>query len=545
MFKAFQSRKSLKVYCLQDSVEDDRSRLINEARSAVAENLIAAGIEEKVALSISENCPHFIEKLMERANEADEILGWANLSLGAEEEGSSTYGLVKSVKLSDPELWCVVLEFVGVRAQAVTRISHVLSTSTLTEFLKKVNFVEEFLNRAQLDGQLFESKVYQMMRRLSVYAYEDVQHTLSFFEKMAAQRGGIALLASAHVAVARLVEGFPHIFLRDLDVELKSVLTFLETIGVPDESLGRVIVLFPPVLLCDPHRDLQARLRTLKKIGVRARDLGRLIVRYPWLLSETAQNNVDELVEFLISVKVPKGDIDRSITACPQLLGCSTIRTLQPMVERMNKLGVKSKRLGYVIAASPQLLVRTPDEFNEVMNFLLKIGVEEKHLGGMLKRHPGVFASDVKSVLEPKVQFLRQLGMKEELLFRVLRFFPEMLTMRIDSLRSRVKYLQDEGFHNEVICCMICRFPPLLSYNPESVLKPKLEFLVNSMGRSIYEVVEYPRYFSYSLEVKIKPRARVIKLRQVKCSLREMLHLNDDQFASKFFGVSRLLVPPS
>lgn len=73
----------------------------------------------------------------------------------------------------------------------------------------------------------------------------------------------------------------------------------------------------------------------------------------------------------------------------------------------------------------------------QVMNFLLKIGVEEKHLGGMLKRHPGVFASDVKSVLEPKVQFLRQLGMKEELLFRVLRFFPEMLTMRIDSLRSR------------------------------------------------------------------------------------------------------------
>lgn len=84
--------------------------------------------------------------------------------------------------------------------------------------------------------------------------------------QMAAQRGGIALLASAHVAVARLVEGFPHIFLRDLDVELKSVLTFLETIGVPDESLGRVIVLFPPVLLCDPHRDLQARLRTLKKV---------------------------------------------------------------------------------------------------------------------------------------------------------------------------------------------------------------------------------------------------------------------------------------
>jgi mTERF domain-containing protein len=158
------------------------------------------------------------------------------------------------------------------------------------------------------------------------------------------------------------------------------------------------------------------------------------------------------------------------------------------MVERMNQLGVKSKRLGYVIAASPQLLVRSLGEFNEVrspnldgmlqiielifmydvicnlfqsqciemlhstifgliipafvgeqvVDFLLKIGVEETDLGGMLKRHPGVFASDVESTLEPKVQFLRDLGMKEDVLFRVLRFYPEMLTMRIEeSLRPR------------------------------------------------------------------------------------------------------------
>jgi mTERF domain-containing protein len=102
-------------------------------------------------------------------------------------------------------------------------------------------------------------------------------------------------------------------------------------------------------------------------------------------------------------------------------------------------------------------------------------------------------------------------------------------------MTCRVKYLQDLGFHKEAICSMICRFPPLLSYNPEPVLKPKLDFLVNSMGRQIFEVVEYPRYFSYSLEKKIKPRA----------SLKEMLALNDDQFASKFLGVGSMLVPPT
>lgn len=108
----------------------------------------------------------------------------------------------------------------------------------------------------------------------------------------------------------------------------------------------------------------------------------------------------------------------------------------------------------------------------------------------------------------------------------------------------RVKYLQDLRFKDEAICCMITRFPSLLSYNSETVLKPKLEFLSKSMGRRVYEVVEYPRYFSYSLEKKIKPRAQVIQRRKVNCSLKEMLALNDEQFAAKYLGVGGMLVPP-
>lgn len=539
IFNLSQSRKSRKVCC---NVGDNRDKSFNDALSVVVRSLIAAGICEEDAERISLNCPLFIQKLLGRAVEADEIVRWANLSSGAEEVDAR---INEVVELNGPERWSVLLEFVGVHPQAVTRISRVLSNSSLPEFLKKVKFLEEYLSKLQLDGQIFERKVHQMMRRLSVAADEDIQHTLSFLEKTNAERGGLALLASAHFATARLVEGFPHVFLRDLDTELRPIFTSLEALGVPNESLGKVLLLFPPVLTCNADRDLQPRLRTLKKVGVRTRDLGKMIERYPWLLSRTIENNVAELVAFLVSIKVPKGEVDRSITRCPQLLGCSPVRTLQPMVERMNHLGVKSKRLGYVIAASPQLLVRSPGEFNEVVNFLLKIGVEEKDLGGMLKRHPGIFASDVESVLEPKVQFLRDLGMREEVLCRVLRFYPEMLTMRIEeSLRPRVKYLQDLRFHNKAICGMICRFPSLLSYNSETVLKPKLDFLANSMGRKVYEVVDYPRYFSYSLEKKIKPRARVIERRKTNCSLKDMLALNDDQFAAKFLGVGSMLIPP-
>lgn len=48
----------------------------------------------------------------------------------------------------------------------------------------QVKFLEEYLSKLQLDGQIFERKVYQMMRRLSVATDEDIQHTLSFLEKV-------------------------------------------------------------------------------------------------------------------------------------------------------------------------------------------------------------------------------------------------------------------------------------------------------------------------------------------------------------------------
>lgn len=90
---------------------------------------------------------------------------------------------------------------------------------------------------------------------------------------------------------------------------------------------------------------------------------------------------------------------------------------------------------------------------------------------------------------------------------------------------------------------MVYKFPPLLGYNVEAVLKPKLQFLVNSMGRQVYEVVEYPRYFSYSLEKRIIPRARVIERRKISCDLKSMLAKNDDEFAAEFLGFGRMLIP--
>lgn len=92
---------------------------------------------------------------------------------------------------------------------------------------------------------------------------------------------------------------------------------------------------------------------------------------------------------------------------------------------------------------------------------------------------------------------------------------------------------------------MVRRFSPLLGYSIDEVLRPKLEFLVNTMGRPVTEVVDYPRYFSYSLEKRIKPRYWVVKSRNIDVTLKEMLGKNDDEFADVYLVDGEVLIPPS
>lgn len=56
----------------------------------------------------------------------------------------------------------------------------------------QVNFLREVLEKSKVNGEALERKVHQMMMRLSVAADEDLQHTLSFFEKVLAHASSLA-----------------------------------------------------------------------------------------------------------------------------------------------------------------------------------------------------------------------------------------------------------------------------------------------------------------------------------------------------------------
>jgi mTERF domain-containing protein, mitochondrial len=108
----------------------------------------------------------------------------------------------------------------------------------------------------------------------------------------------------------------------------------------------------------------------------------------------------------------------------------------------------------------------------------------------------------------------------------------------------RLNYLLEVGLSQKDVCSMIFRFSPILGYSVDLVMKPKLEFLLGTMKKPLKAIVEYPRYFSYSLEGRIKPRFFVLKNRNIDCSLTEMFAKNGELFATEYMGIEGLLEKP-
>lgn len=384
----------------------------------------------------------------------------------------------------------------------------------------------------------------RMMKHLSISVEDDIQQTLSFFAKMEARRGGLNMLDSKAASFPYLVESFPRLLLLSLEFHFEALLGFLETFGVPKGRFRNILLLYPPIIFSDIDGDLKPRIEALRKIVVEDKDIGRMLVKYPWIVSKSIQDNYKEILSFFDAEKVPESSVSHAIRSWPHLLGCSTSK-LKPMVAYFGELGIKNKKLGQVIASSPQLLLQKPHEFHEVVSFMEELGFAEEDIGRILVRCPEIFAASVEKTLKNKLQLLVEFGISKGRLPQVIRKYPELLVSDVsNSLLPRLKYLMKVGLSKRQVASMVHRFSPLLGYSIDEVLKPKLEFLVYTMHKPIRDVVDYPRYFSYSLEKKIKPRFWVLKGRNVELSLKDMLGKNDEDFASDYMGIGRMLVPP-
>ncbi|KAH6819953.1 Pentatricopeptide repeat superfamily protein [Perilla frutescens var. hirtella] len=254
---------------------------------------------------------------------------------------------------------------------------------------------------------------------------------------------------------------------------------------------------------------IQARRGGLNVLGSESACFRYLIESFPRLLLLRLESRVKPLVMFFEEIGVPKGCIRNIILLFPPILTYNIDKDIKPRM-----------RL-----------------FEKVVSFFKDLGMDEDAIARTLSRCPEIFAASIDKTLKKKLQFLSKIGIFKTHLPRVIRKYPELFVCDVDkALLPRMRYLTRIGLSKKEIGFMVRRFSPLLGYSIDTVLRPKLEFLVNTMGRPVSDVVVYPRYFSYSLEKKIKPRYWVLKRMNIDITLQEMLAKNDEEFAADYIG---------
>ncbi|XP_077222407.1 mitochondrial transcription termination factor family protein isoform X2 [Tasmannia lanceolata] len=492
------NHNTLRRFSAEKSIQSSDHESI-EARKAVSEILKESGVSEEESLEMALNSPKYVKMLIDSVCELDESSLWDSWKIEKEDIGSLSF------------------------KEKVFYMAKEKGDKGILPFLESVG-----LNQSSL---------------MHVARYLSSEKLVDLIDKLEARRGGLNMLDSKDASFPYLIESFPRLLLRSVESHFKPLAEYLESVGVPKGRIRIIILSFPPIVFYDVEKDIKPRLKALGKAGVGEQDVGKMLIKYPWILATSIQENYVDILSFFDMQKVPKVSVDHAIISWPHLLGCSTSK-LKSMVEQFAELGVKNKKLGQVIASSPQLLLRKPHEFLEVVSFMEQLGFDEESIGRILSRCPEIFAANVENTLKKKLKFLSELGISDDNLPRVIRKYPELLVSDPNTLLPRMRYLLKIGLSKREVASMVKKFSPLLGYSIEEVLKPKVEFLVCTMGKPVRDVVEYPRYFSYSLEKKIKPRFWVLKGRDVECSLKDMLGKNDEDFAADYMGIGRMLVPP-
>ncbi|KAL0740410.1 hypothetical protein Bca4012_081923 [Brassica carinata] len=245
--------------------------------------------------------------------------------------------------------------------------------------------------------------------------------------------------------------------------------------------------------------DLHEKLLYLDSLGI---DFLTLLNRHPPLLSSplsSLKSVVDYMTTPPINFSLP--DLRRLVSMCPELL------------------------------SSPLASHTIP-----VITFLLReVGVDSTFdLRQALRRRPRLLACSVDHQLRPALYFLQSLGIPEP------RRHTYLLSCSVEGkLLPRIEFFERNlGFSRRSAAAMFKRFPQLFNYSIGENYEPKLSYLVGEMGRDVREVLEFPQYFSFSLENRIRPRHVACVERGVRLPLAVMLKTKEDGFRDALEPVS-------
>lgn len=313
--------------------------------------------------------------------------------------------------------------------------------------------------------------------------------------------------------------------------DLDEIVDYLEDNGIRKDWMGYVVSRCPEILSFSMD-ELKARVGFYLNMGMDKKDFGTMVFDYPKVLGYFSVEEMNQKVNFLKEFGLNDEQVGRLLAFKPQLIACSIEERWKPLVKYFYYLGMSRDSMKRILCIKPMVFcVDLETIIVPKVQFLRDIGVEEEAIGNMIAKFPPLLTYSLNKKIRPVVVFLlTKAGVSQRDIGKVIALGPELLGCSIaNKLDHNVKYFLSLGIPLQKLGEMIADFPMLLRYNIE-LLRPKYQYLRRTMVRPLQDLIEFPRFFSYSLDDRIIPRHRIMVEQRVNFKLRYMLGGTDEEF---------------
>ncbi|CAN6480504.1 unnamed protein product [Victoria cruziana] len=294
----------------------------------------------------------------------------------------------------------------------------------------------------------------------------------------------------------------------DLHPDLQSgVCGLLEKVGLAGEE-AELLISKHPNLSSSCIDSLRAKIQSLQSMGMTGTTLARMVVRRPEILTAP---EFDSLID--------------SISDNPECFGGTKVEKLflaadVQLVDKVETLlgrGLLGGEIAGILSKvdlRKLLCEKTIEEIEATIAFLKRYDVGDHLL--LIKKRPALLMSDLQNQLVPRVDFLRRLARDDESLSVLLSRFPAVLSYTVDHLESHCVFWRNLGFRDEQVFRLIEVYPSIFSVSKERKLEPRVGFL-RSCGfttNDIYKfVIKSPLFLSLSCRRNLsKKLAFLIKI---------------------------------
>ncbi|EXB39516.1 hypothetical protein L484_011436 [Morus notabilis] len=254
-----------------------------------------------------------------------------------------------------------------------------------------------------------------------------------------------------------------------------------------------------------------------------------LLQKHP-LYAPTHSNLSLQTKEKILCLEILGVDSGKALSQNPALRSAS-LHSINSVISFLRSKGIHHKDLPKILGMCPKIL--TSDIISDLIpafNFLSdNLKIPDRNLRKAVVKNPRLLASSAQDQLKPALFYLQRLGFSD---LEALAYRDSVLLVSSveKTLIPKLRFLESLGMSNEEAVGMVLRCPALFTFSVENNFRPKFEYFAGEMKRRLEELKEFPQYFAFSLEKRIKPRHLEVVERGVEMGLPLMLKTTDEEF---------------